>query len=342
VIVTYFRSSSYNSWDFCAHKYFLSYVLGLPDRPHNNKADMGNAVHKALELLARKKLAEQEGEPTFTEDETGTEFDTASFSVEDAIEAAWAYIKKKAPHWEWNTADYRRHRKLTFAALEWDNGMFNPLNRTVLCPEQKFDFVIDQPWAHYDYELPDGKRLQGQLAMKGTVDLVLSVDGMPDVVEYCDWKTGARMDWSTGKKKDYQKLRNDPQLRMYHWALSKLYPNARSIIITIFFVADGGPYSLPFNQEDLAKTEAMLKRRFEVIRECDNPRRIKPDRKCSWCWYDKTIYGDTNQTVCDHIKQELVHIGINRVTEKYGNASAYLHYGEGGGRSAKPNEETPA
>ena len=41
------------------------------------------------------------------------------------------------------------------------------------------------------------KKLKGQLAIKGTIDLVTKLND--DTIEVVDWKTGRRMDWTTGE-----------------------------------------------------------------------------------------------------------------------------------------------
>ena len=56
MIITYFRSSSLNRWKYCPQSYFFEYVLGYKGPP-NPKAVKGTIVHKAWEILAKKKLA---------------------------------------------------------------------------------------------------------------------------------------------------------------------------------------------------------------------------------------------------------------------------------------------
>lgn len=314
----------------------------MPDRPHNNKADKGNVTHKALELLARKKLAHQRGETTFSSDEPVGTWPVDSFTPDDAIDVGWEYYTKvRCPYWDWSSKDYRDCKKWMFAALEYNDGMFSPLKRTVIQPEEYFDFQVEADWAKYRHKNPFGgtpRYLEGYLALKGTVDLVCSVDGMDDVVEYIDWKTGARKDWNTGEEKGYAKLRNDPQLRLYHYALSRLYPNARSIIMTIFYLADGGPFSLPFSREDLPITERMLAERLRDIADCEFPKRIKPNFKCKWCHYYKAKYQhpdgrEDEKNVCDYMHGQLVQLGMERCTGKYGSLQAIGSYREGGGRA---------
>lgn len=305
--------------------------------PSSVKANKGTLTHKALELLARKKLATQLGEARFNDDETGLEWDTASFTPEEAHEVAWDYYTKKFDHHAWKPADYRDCRKWMFDAMAYNGGLFNPLQREVIWPEKYFDFTIDAPWARYSYVLPDGRKLEGQLAIRGTMDLVCRVDEDHECIEMVDWKTGLRKDWASGKIKDYAKLREDPQLRIYHYALSRLCPWAREIIVSIVFIRDGGPFSLPYGREDLEETEKMLERRFNTIRDCQRPRLIYPDWKCTkLCHFGKNEWEPgCGTTICRHIKNELTELGMDRVVAKYGNLAAMSEY-EGGGRSQAP------
>ena len=70
MIITYFRSSSFNAYGMCPQQYFLSYVLGIPS-PGGKKAEKGTVVHKVLECLAQGKKSEQDGIDTFEDDALG-------------------------------------------------------------------------------------------------------------------------------------------------------------------------------------------------------------------------------------------------------------------------------
>jgi len=339
VITTYIRSSSYGSWDFCQLKYYLNYVLGLPDKPHNNKADRGNLCHKALELLGKKKLACQQNKLEFSESEIGKTWLVSDFTPEVAFREAWDYyVYVKTPYWDWNPKEYKTCQKIFNVALTANNGQFNPLNGCILEPEQYFDFEIEEPWANYKFVNPYGSPefIEGKLAVKGTVDLVSHSPDDQDVVLYTDWKTGQRKDWVTGKPKGFKSFRKDFQLRLYHYALTRLYPNAKAIIITIFWLADGGPFPIPFCRDDIPETMELLKKRFLEISNCQKPTRIKPSFRCGWCYYDKQPFKHKDGTVskentCDFIHKELKQLGIDRVTSNYGDPSRLGKYGDGGG-----------
>lgn len=308
------------------------------------KADKGSIVHKVLELLASKKLALQEGKPTFGNDEVRKTWDANSFDVEDAIDVAWHHYTQTLPTpFEWTHLDYKDVRKWTFAAMEFSNGLFNPLNRTIIRPEQYFDFTIREPWAHYRFETPNGEKIEGYLGLKGAIDLTVAVDGSVDTIELIDWKTGMRKDWASGQPKDWKKLRRDPQLRLYHYALSRLYPDVKYIIITIVWLQDGGPFSLDFGPQDLVETEKMIRERFNHIRECERPRRIRQDAVNRWkcerlCVFGLNNWQNTGTAVCDHIHEELLQIGLDKATLRFGKKDAYRSYGGGGGVTNREKE----
>ncbi len=344
MIITYMRSSSYSSYSLCPQQFTLNYVLGIRD-PGNIKAAKGNVVHKALEGLARKKLAIQNGDSSFTEDDTGIVFDVATSTEEDFLKLGWEIYSKRDSHHDWNGEVFEWCKKVYYDTLKLHGGIWNPLNREIVKPEEYFDLSIDEPWAKYRFTTPSGKKLEGQLAIKGTVDLVTSVgDG---VLEYLDWKTGLRLDWATGEIKDYKKLRDDPQLRMYHYALTRLYPDMREIIMTIAFVQEcevvkstkkkkGVPnqmvVSLPFGPEDIPVTLNMLRKRFETIRDCAIPKRKVSWRCTAFCHFGRTKQPGTDQTICDFMYQKMKQNGLNAVITEYGDESKLGAYGDGGGR----------
>lgn len=359
MIITYFRSSSFNSWSFCPFQSYLVYTLNWkPTEPFitepdgtvvganglvlpkpSFKADQGNTCHKALELLARQKLAVQQGKAEFSEDEIGKTWRVDSFTTDDAFEEAWKfYSKVRCRHWNWDSKIYKKCRGWYLDTLNFNGGRFNPLNRKVIEPEQYFDIPFDEPWAKYSFKLPNGEWLEGQLAIKGTMDLVTEEDS--DTLEYLDWKTGMRKDWATGKPKDWKKLRDDPQMRIYHYALSKLHPQYKHIIMTVVWCQDGGAFPLDFGPEDLPKTVSMLRERFETIRDCEMPPRIVNDRvnnagqwKCKYlCPYGMSYLGDGDKNVCDQVHGELQSLGMSRVTAKYAQGT-FGAYGAGGGRA---------
>jgi ATP-dependent helicase/DNAse subunit B len=329
MITTYLRSSSYSAYDFCPHKYYLQYVLGLFE-PSNKKADKGNIVHKALELLAKRRIAELRNEERVSDIEVFGEdsIPAKSISPEFALEKAWAHCTSKFTNHQWEIADFNWCEKAINIVLDFNKGMFSPLNMNVLAAEQRFDFEIIKPWSHYKWG-----DIEGYLGLKGTIDLI--VQPYENVIEIVDWKTGQRKDWNTNEEKTIVKLEDDPQLRIYYYAARQLYPDIQDVFITIFYIMDGGPFSICFSGNELERTEEMIKERFEKIKSTQRPKLIYPDWKCTkLCHFGKVKIGpnEDDKTICMHHKDEIIQLGIDRATKKYADMNKLTKYGAGGGK----------
>ena len=224
MITTYFRSSSLGTYKMCNLKYFLNYVLGHQE-PANAKANWGTTVHAVFETLAICKKRIQTGERKrmkITQDPIG-EF---SFSKEELytdefvykiLNKSFEFYKKHCPDTIFDSKSYDFCEKMVWDTLRYNNGQFDPRNRTIIDTEPHFDFAIDEPWAKFSFDGPDGK-IEGNLAVKGTIDLITE---LPDrTIEVIDWKTGKRIDWATGEEKDYNKLMKDTQLLLYYTPLA--------------------------------------------------------------------------------------------------------------------------
>lgn len=339
VICTYIRSSSAGCFEWCEHKYFLTYVLGFKDKS-GWKAERGNMVHKALELLAHEKVAIQQGKTEFYEKECNLSFKVGELSVEDAAKIGFnLYKTKNESGRDWTETDFEDVLKWVKETVEFRDGIFDPRKRNILAPEQYFDIEIDRPWAKYCFEDPHTKqKFDGQLRIKGTIDLVTEIE--PGVIEYCDWKTGLRRDWAKNKEKTYKCLCKDAQLMLYFYALNKLYPDAKMIFVSIFFIQDGGPYTICFEKRHLVDAENMLKKKFEAIKRTVRPKRIIGRPADKWkctnlCEYYKNKQDGSDLNVCDFIHKELQQIGMDRVISKYGKPNAWGKYTDGGGQSSR-------
>lgn len=329
MIIEFFRSSSFNNWDYCQQQYYLNYVLGIP-RGESKKALKGTIAHKVLECLASAKqkldqspeaeyitLREDIGEiivkrsdflkkTILTQDEiyainrTRTNKYTYMHKcalppnsyrlgcdlVEDITQKAYDAYHVKCDGWQ--PVDLKDIRNFVWLALEYRDGTFDPRKRKIVAPEQPFAFEIKEDWAKIDYVHPvTGETKNGYLGLKGTMDLITCID--KDVYEIIDWKSGQRKDWASGDKKDYTKLSKDFQLKLYHYAASKVFPNIKEIIVSIFFMRDGGPYSLYFGPESLKETEDILKSRFEEIKAATLPKMCDPTQRDFKC-----------QRICDY------------------------------------------
>jgi ATP-dependent helicase/DNAse subunit B len=336
MIIVYFRSSSFITWDFCPHKYFLDYTLGFHS-PANKSAQKGTIVHKALELLAKLKLTLQQGKEGFSDSELRCDFwvdKVSDLTPEEAIETAYHHYVSKG-EFEYEKKDFEDCRKWMWEALLWKDGMFSPIQMNIVSPEQYFNFEIREPWAEFSYKLPGGEKLEGYLGLKGTLDLV--VERKPNVYEIVDWKTGRRWDWNKQKPKEYEDFFTDPQLLIYHYAACKLYPKIDNIFVTIFWLQSGGPFSICLQRSDLERTTEMLKKRFVTIKNTYKPQAIFPNYKCNWCYFSKNSFDGPvetyNDSICKQTRDEIKQLGIDRVTAFRAKAGAFTMYGEGGGKN---------
>lgn len=326
----------------CQFQYLLQYVLGLKSKP-NYKTEIGSIVHKALELLAHRKVCEQENISGFYEDELKTEFWAEDVNVENAVEHAWRHytFKNESGH-KWSSTEYKKCLDWTTDVIEMNNGMFSPLNRKIICPEQYFDIVIEEPWAWYEYTDPKtGEKISGYLALKGSIDLITEINS--NTIEYLDWKSGKPYwDWANDKEKTFLDLCNDPQLLMYFYALNKLYPQYRTKVVTIFYAQAKSPTTISFGQEDITKVLEMLKKRFIEIKNNLKPKRIMDDAEKKWkcfsfCYYGKTKT-ESGQSLCNFYNRELQQLGMDKVIKKHGDGKAYKLYGSGGGADNRETE----
>ena len=325
MIITYIRSSSYNNYDYCQMQYFITYVLGHQS-VSGKKAQLGTIVHKVMECLAScKKELQDTGRKTglsITDDAIGEVKFTAKKLytkkfVKDLLDSSYKHYSENCTH-HYTGADLKFCTKSVDDALSYNDGQFDPRNRTIVATEPQFDIPIEADWAKYKYKMPNGETVEGQLAIKGTIDLVTEVDD--GVIEVIDWKTGRRLNWATGEEKTYEKLLEDPQLLLYNYAISKLFPKYDQAIMSIFFIRDGGPFSMCFDQSDQQKFLKMLEKRFKQIQHNDYPQPISANKsnfKCTkLCHFYKNKWPGTNISMCDHVEEHLKAFGEEETVEK--------------------------
>lgn len=325
MIVTYIRSSSYNNYSYCQMQYFITYVLGHQPTS-GKKAELGTIVHKTMETLARLKKYQQDNPKktklTINDDALGevsikkSELMTTGL-VNDLLHQSFKFYTAASQH-GFTKADNENCLQLVWDTLKYNDGQFDPRQRKIIAAEPHFDIPIEEDWAKYQYTFPNGKVINGQLAIKGTIDLVTeSSDG---VIEVVDWKTGKRLDWATGEEKTYEKLCSDPQLLLYNYAISKLFPQYKQAIMSIFFIKDGGPFSMCFDAEDHDKFLKMLKSKFEEIKSNNDPKPLSQSRdswKCTkLCHYHKNNWPNTDKNMCIYIEEHLKTHGLEETVKK--------------------------
>ena len=314
----------------CEQQFFAEYVLGWRG-PSGQKADKGTIVHKVLEILADIKKATQEGLKEITDNIVGKVL-IDDYNIENLSTLIYNYYSIGNPHHKWVDKDRKDCYDWTQKAITYNEGMFDPRNKDIVASEMHFDFEIQKPWAEYSYQTSDGN-ISGNLALKGTIDLVTRVND--NSFEIIDWKTGKRRDWATGKEKTLESLQDDPQLRIYHYAVQHMYPEVENIMVTINYINDGGPFSIYFDKSDLSRTEDMLRAKFEVIRKAKKPKLSKTWMCNKLCHFGKSTFENTDispiveyrdgqickansvMTKCEQIKHDTLLYGIDTVVDLY-------------------------
>lgn len=363
MIIEFMRSSSYANWDFCEQQYFLNYVLGIDRKVGKKAdlGTTTHKVLEILAVLKKeqqegKTVVEYKdnviGEITvdtttwlepYRLSNTEVEFINSTRVnkqvykteaklnyghvrygvpvVTEIIERVFSYYKEKSTCDEkWYPMDLKNVTNWVWMALDYNNGGFDPRKREIVAPETQFNIELPYEWAKYLYEFK-GESIEGRLKLKGTIDLLTKIDD--NTYEVVDWKTGQRLNWATGKEKNYASLCNDFQLLLYHYACHYLFPDIEQIMVTIFFVRDGGPFSICFDKNNLKQTEEMIYNRFMEIKKNTRPRMIDPLQesfKCNKiCDYYKQKGPDGKTNLCRHIYKETGVIGIDKVVEQYKN-----------------------
>lgn len=297
--------------------------------PANRRADQGNAAHKALELYARERLAQLRGEPTYTEPESGRVFRVGELTPELAVDFGWSVYEKP----EYTRADKREVYELVCKTLTYNHGECHPGNLQVVQPEQFFDLELPYGWAAYSHEDPfGGPRVEGQLRIRGTVDLLYRDEF--GLLCYLDWKSGAKRCWAKGVDKTYDMLMHDEQLGLYYYALRRLYPDDDIQMAIHYMKADGTTY-LPYGDEQLEGARKMMRKAFEEIRDCERPTRRMDEcgprgQPCSFCFFSKSK-APNGQSQCDYYWGELQQLGLRGLVRKHGKPGGYDSYQGGGG-----------
>jgi len=338
MIVCYHRSSSLGTLEFCEQKYFLQYNLDYKDKT-NKKALMGTIAHKVMQVLGDKSLAVSRGEDKVVDDDLGTFTLEQCDDLSYVNDLAFDYYNNHFPEVNLAEADKKTCLKSADKAVTYRDGMFDPRNQKVFATELFFDIEIQENWAKYNYKV--GKEtIKGNLAIKGTVDLI--IEQGENYYEILDYKTGKRINWATGEEKTLEKLQKDTQLLLYYYALKNMYPDAE-FSVSIFYINDGGVFSMAFDETDYAKAEDILKKKFEQIKRNSNPRLLSNENshwKCrKLCKFSEPYKEGAKKSVCQHIRDEVRKKGIPKVIQEYGDVSKLSAYGDGGGRLSEDTKK---
>lgn len=311
-------------------KHYITYALGFPHKSGKSAA-LGTIWHKTAELRALGFAALKNKRKTFTDDNFGKVSAKDAINPEITIPLCFEYYKNIETHINFTNADLKT--LFNWYHNTWEKyPEYDPQNLNVIKTEQYFDFEIDKPWAEYNYDI-DGEKINGRLFVKGTMDQI--VDHGDGVYELVDFKTGQmRKDFATGEEKTLEYMKGDNQLLLYFIALKHLFPD-KEFILTLFYINQGGAFSVLGSNKMLEDAWAMLQLNFEKISKNRNPRQLDPsnqDWRCKYCCNYSKPYQDTGLSFCQFMKKEIILNGIDKTTDRYIKRENFNSYSEGGGR----------
>jgi hypothetical protein len=306
----------------CELRYFYEYIL--KHRGEGGvKTVIGSAVHCVAETVARIKKNIQESGPNYVvmDDIGRVDYDPATWMtprtltdlevdainknrknkstfkdqmllpygairegetlIEELIQRAYEHFELErliAEAKEKGKKDPFQRNYIEFCWMLFEQ--YDPRKQNVVDVEFKFDLPIPHEWAIGD----DGKPIR----ILGFIDLVTQPE--PGILVITDYKTGERNKFPGFQEKTYADIKKDLQLSMYCYVLQTLFPD-QTIIANLFYVRDGGVFSVTFDVDDNVKNvEETVKEHIDKIRSCEQPSLLSP------------IMGTAPQSVIDKFK----------------------------------------
>jgi hypothetical protein len=193
-------------------------------------------------------------------------------------------------------ADFKKCRLCLEAVLADD--FYNPYKLKVIGVEKWFR--IEMPGEEW-------KVGDEQFRVRGYIDLVHEIS--EDTLEIIDWKTGKREDFYTRRKIDAIELMSMVQSRLYHLAGTQVYSKYKNILITFYYMEDGGPITISFNCQDITMTIAAIWKFFKAAKTSLVLR--NRSWKCRMCPFNK-------DDVCQKVWSDFVCFGSDYLQDKYG------------------------
>lgn len=304
--ISQIRSSSYNCFNnICEFQYYITYCLGIES--HAGKAaNLGTFCHKIFECLALAKLADQNNQKFIKDNLIGKininsknkHYLTNDF-IDIIINKSYDYYKNQ---YSFDEKDLQLITKWVYNVI--DDGQFDPRKFTVIDAERFFKFDIEKEWAKIDDN--------NYLSVIGTIDLIVD---HTDFIEMIDWKTGKKINYGTMKEKTYDDFMKDFQGRLYHYALKKMFPDRKEILVTINYI-NSSPVTVAHNDDNILETENLLKNMYNKVRKCTKPAMKSYTGSHFFCTkicsYGKNYIG--KKTQCQYIKSMLEETGMDYTT----------------------------
>jgi len=183
------------------------------------------------------------------------------------------------------------------------NKYYNPYDSDVVDSEQWF--ALELPGDEWECKDNNGKT--SQFKIRGFIDFLRLID--EKTIEIIDWKTGKRQNFYTQQTIDELSLPGEIQARLYHFAVSCMYPQYENILVTFYYTNDGGPITISLSDKDIVNTIAILHNFFKAVTK-DTLIRRNRHWSCKMCGYG-------NNGMCDKIWSDLHTMGTEYIVCKY-------------------------
>lgn len=293
--ISYLRASAINTFKDCQWKYFLDYSVGLQS-PAGKKAQLGTIIHAVLEIMAKaKKTGHYKHKDKYT-------------CPNYLLKVVWdRNVRVNPNNFEYLEKDKKFCQELIDIIL---NSRYSPLKLDILATEKQFEIDLNDK----GFGTPPCK-------LRGTIDLITRED--EETLHIIDWKSGERKDWISGQPKQIEDFEKDIQLLVYNLALYVLYPQYKYRMFTVYFIRDGGPFTVTFGPETIEKTINILRKHYNTILNTEQPSRLKDDAgrssekwKCRYvCHFGKTL-NDRDVSLCDQYFHILLKNDIDITSRK--------------------------
>lgn len=267
--------SSIGTYDNCQFQWYLKYILNMPDDSLPS-ALLGTAVHDVMETLAKYKIEK-------TPKSKQTSWKKLWFAAQDKYSKNTARDPKAEETWK--KIKVNDIKACYFAMEELMATRYNPLSSNVISAEQTVYMPIELEGFEVD-QIGDEKVF---LKIIGKIDRIDRIDD--NTIEIIDYKTGSRKGFSFNnsnrEKKEINDFYDDIQLRMYHLVGKHLFPNTKQVIVTIYYIKDGGPFSVVFDDSFIPATMKFIKDKKQDILTNDDPHPNKGWHCSKLCTFGK-------------------------------------------------------
>jgi len=286
-------ASSIESFNWCNWRFMMNQILGFEDES-GPSATIGHIGHKFLEILTRASIVKHDPKSKI-------------WNFEYLLNACFNHYYNDLPH----VCEKIKNPDLKKLALGLEytlNSIYTPVRDNSLCAEVSFNIDIKEPsFIIKNHQNQDDIKY---LKIRGKIDRVDKIDD--ETIEIIDYKTGTRSNFESKdrSKKDEIYLYKQFQPRIYHYACRYLYPWAKNVLVTFFYMTDGGPITIPFHEEDAIETTEMLRQQHITIKTTTDPQKNITWKCKNFCSYGKS-------GLCDEIWNEKEKFGLDFIQEKY-------------------------